>query len=133
MKCRKLAYWCFLYVAVFTLLYAGLWLLPIDSGTFQVIGMFSIPFVVLMAVAGAIGSIVTFICGREWPLLVMSSSFLGLFFIFYLGEITPKQQQAPYLMVTNAAVIILLMAVILLSFRWVYLSLKKQQPEKTSS
>jgi len=120
MKCRKLAYVCFSYIALFALVYIGVSLLPLEPGTHQVFGMFSIPFVVLSAIAGAIGSIATLWCSRELPLISMSASYFGFIFIGYLTNTMTTAQRDQYAYLLDIASIVLIILIIMLSARWAF-------------
>lgn len=119
MNSKKISYWCFSYISFFTLSYSVIWILPINSETYQVLGMFSIPFVIFAVVAGVIGSLTALIFCREWPLIVMTLSFYGLCFIGYIGEVIGNDKQDKHIYLINSTIVLLLMIIVFLSGRWI--------------
>jgi len=126
-----LAYWCFTYIAALSLAVALLSVLPLAFATYQAIGMLSIPLVLLGFVAGVTGVMTTLARHRkEWPLLAMSASFVGLCLLFVLSEGLSADQYLQYGEWIKAAMNLFLLIIVLLSGSWLFSTRGKKSREK---
>ncbi len=127
-----MAYRYFAYVALLNIGIALLAILPLENATIQVIGMMSIPFVLLWFAAGVGGVLITLVRHRrEWPLVSMSAAFVGFMLLFTLSESLSADQYRQYKTLIDAGVILSLLVIVLLSGHWLFFTRRqKKEPGK---
>ena len=119
---KPLAYWCFTYIAALTVGATILALLPLEFTTYQGIGMLlGIPAILTAFIAGIAGVVATLVrCRNEWPLLIMSAAFTGLFLLFLFSENLSANQLAQFGDWIKIGQGLSLLSIVLLSGRWLF-------------